>query len=232
MKRVLITGANRGIGLALVRNFVNRGDQVFPGYRAIENSPDLEGVAAQRPGQVYLIQLDVSDLASIKNSVQLVAEQVGGLDILVNNAAIHLGDENLLEVEGEKLIQLHRVNSVGPILVAQQFIHLLKLGEDPCIINVSSEAGSISRMDHFRGYGYYGSKAAENMYTRSLAFDPETEGITVIAIHPGWVRTDMGGREAPLPPADSAAGIVNVIDALTPQDNGKFFTWEGKPYPW
>lgn len=232
MKRVLITGANRGIGLALLRNFVDRGDQVFPGYRAIENSPDLEGIAAQRPGQVHLIQLDVSDLASIKNSVQLVAEQVGGLDILINNAAIHLGDENLLEVQGEKLIQLHLVNSVGPILVAQQFIHLLKLGDDPCIINVSSEAGSISRMDHFRGYGYYGSKAAENMYTRSLAFDPETEGITVIAIHPGWVRTDMGGPEAPLPPADSAAGIVNVIDALTPQDNGKFFTWEGKPYPW
>jgi NAD(P)-dependent dehydrogenase (short-subunit alcohol dehydrogenase family) len=87
-------------------------------------------------------------------------------------------------------------------------------------------------MDHFRGYGYYGSKAAENMYTRALAFDPETEGITVIAVHPGWVRTDMGGTKAPLSASDSAAGILNVIDALTPEDNGKFYTWEGKEYPW
>lgn len=232
MKRVLITGANRGIGLALVRKFVDRGDRVFAGYRSLENSPTLEGIPAQRPGEVYLIRLDVSDLTSIGRSVQLVKDQVDGLDILINNAAVHLGDENLSGVESKKLLEALQVNSVGPILVAQQFIHLLKQGDDPCIINVSSEAGSISRMDQFRGYGYYGSKAAENMYTRALAFDPETEGVIVIAVHPGWVRTDMGGPEAHISSAESAAGIVHVIDALTPQDNGKFFTWEGNEYPW
>jgi NAD(P)-dependent dehydrogenase (short-subunit alcohol dehydrogenase family) len=232
MKRVLITGANRGIGLALVEKFVERGDRVFAGYRSLGNSPGLEDLATQYPNGIDLVQLDVIDQASIEKSVQLVKERVEGLDILINNAAIHLGDEKLSEVESGELLELLQVNAVGPILVAQGFIHLLEQGDQPLIINISSEAGSVSKMNNFRGYGYYGSKAAENMYTRALAFDPETAGITVIAIHPGWVRTEMGGPEAPLSVSESAAGILKVIDGLTPQDNGKFFTWEGMEYPW
>jgi NAD(P)-dependent dehydrogenase (short-subunit alcohol dehydrogenase family) len=87
-------------------------------------------------------------------------------------------------------------------------------------------------MDHFRGYNYYGSKAAMNMYTRSLAWDSETEGVTVIAIHPGWVRTDMGGSDAHLSTEQSAKGLMKVTENLTPTDNGKFYTWEGNEYPW
>lgn len=232
MRRVLISGANRGLGLALVRKFMDREDRIFAGYRSLENSPDLESLASQHPDQVYLIQLDVTDRESIKKSVRLVNEQVTGLDILINNAAVHLGDEKLSQVRSGKLLDALQVNAVGPVLVAQQFAKLLKQGDQPRIINVSSEAGSISRMNKFRGYGYYGSKAAENMYTRALAFDPETRGITVVAIHPGWVRTDMGGPEAPLSASESAVGIVKVIDNLSPQDNGKFFTWQGDEYPW
>jgi NAD(P)-dependent dehydrogenase (short-subunit alcohol dehydrogenase family) len=182
--------------------------------------------------EVSAVRLDVSNLASILDCVELVKAQVESLDILVNNAAVHLGDEKLSAVKDRILLETMKINAVGPVLVAQQFIHLLRNGDQPRIINVSSEAGSVSRMDHFRGYGYYGSKAAENMYTRALAFDPETDGVTVIAIHPGWVRTDMGGPQAPLSVSESAGGIVNVIDALTPEDNGKFFTWEGVEYPW
>lgn len=232
MRRVLITGANRGIGLALVRKFLNRGDQVFAGYRSMENSADLLDIAANNPGEVSAIPLDVANLTSILECVQLVTQQADRLDILVNNAAVHLGDEKLSMVKSDKLLRALQINAVGPVLVAQKFIDLLGAADQPLIINVSSEAGSVSKMEKFRGYGYYGSKAAENMYTRALAFDPETDGITVIAIHPGWVRTDMGGPEAPLLAADSAEGILKVIDALTPKDNGKFFTWEGREYPW
>jgi NAD(P)-dependent dehydrogenase (short-subunit alcohol dehydrogenase family) len=230
--QVLITGANRGIGLSLVRIFVERGDLVFAGCRSLEKASDLKDIAAQHPELVKAIPLDVTDLGSIVECVQMVAAQADSLDILINNAAVHMGDENLSAVKSDDLLNTLQVNAVGPILVSQQFIHLLKNGEQPRIINISSEAGSISRMDHFRGYGYYGSKAAENMYTRALAFDPETDGVTVVAIHPGWVRTDMGGPEAHLSASASAAGILNVIDALTPQDNGKFYTWEGTEYPW
>jgi NAD(P)-dependent dehydrogenase (short-subunit alcohol dehydrogenase family) len=87
-------------------------------------------------------------------------------------------------------------------------------------------------MNRFRGFGYSGSKAALNMYTRCLVLEPKMEGITIIALHPGWVRTDMGGPDARLTTAESAEGILRVIEALTREDNGKFFTWEGKELLW
>ena len=124
------------------------------------------------------------------------------------------------------------MNAVGQVLVAQQFLDLLKAGTNPKIINVTSEAGSISTMNRFRGYYYFGSKAAMNMFSRSMAWDPDTGGIITIALHPGWVRTDMGGSDADLSVTESAEGILKVIAGLRPEDNGKFFTWDGKEYPW
>jgi len=124
------------------------------------------------------------------------------------------------------------VNAVGHLLVTKKFLGLLKAGNAPRIINITSEAGSISKMERFRGYYYFASKAAMNMFTRSLAWDPETDRMTTIAMHPGWVRTDMGGSEADLSVTESAAGILKVVAALTLQDNGKFYTWDGKEYPW
>jgi len=232
MKRILITGANRGIGLELARQYALRGDQVFAGCRSPKQAAGLEKISVKYPGKVTLIPLEVTDEESIVQCAVRVAEEVEGLDILINNAAINLGDESLSEVVADGLLKTLHANAVGPVLVAQKFIHLLKNGIDPKIVNISSESGSISNMRHFRGYAYYGSKAAENMYTRSLACDPETAGITVIAVHPGWVRTDMGGPEAHLSAADSAAGILKVVDGLTPEDNSKFYTWEGAEYPW
>jgi len=114
------------------------------------------------------------------------------------------------------------VNAVGQVLVAQRFLDLLKAGTNPKIINITSEAGSISTMDRFRGYYYFGSKAAMNMFSRSMAWDPDTAGIITIASHPGWVRTDMGGSDADLSVSESAEGILKVIAGLRPEDNGKF----------
>jgi NAD(P)-dependent dehydrogenase (short-subunit alcohol dehydrogenase family) len=124
------------------------------------------------------------------------------------------------------------INAVGQMLMAKHFVDLLKAGDDPKIINISSEAGSISQMTSFRGYYYYGSKALLNMFTRALACDPEAQGIIVTMIHPGWVRTDMGGPEAHISVTQSAEGLLKVIDGLTFEDNGKFYTWEGNEYPW
>jgi len=232
MKHILITGANRGIGLGLVRAYAARGDLVFAACRKPENAADLGILAAQYGPKIVMVPLDVTDENSIKKCADLVNAQVGKLDILINNAGINLGDEKLSEVRSDVLLKTLLVNAVGPILVAQQFRALLTKGSEPKIVNISSESGSISKMIRFRGYAYYGSKAAENMVTRSLAFDPESEGITVIAMHPGWVRTDMGGPEAHLSPVESAAGILKVTDELTPEDNGRFYTWDGSEHPW
>ncbi len=232
MKRILITGANRGVGLELAIQYVARGDQVFAGCRSPENAAALDELSTNHPGQVVILPLDVTNEQSIIQCATKVATEVDGLDILINNAAVHGGDEHLSEVKAEILLRVLHVNAVSAVLVAQAFIQLLKKGNHPKLINVSSEAGSIERMGHFRGYNYYGSKAALNMYTRSLAWEPEIEGVTVIAIHPGWVRTDMGGPAAHLSTTESAQGLRKVIDSLTTEDNGKFFTWEGNEYPW
>jgi NAD(P)-dependent dehydrogenase (short-subunit alcohol dehydrogenase family) len=232
MKRILITGANRGIGLELVQQYAESGDLIFAGCRSPEKAAALEEIAKNFPGQITILPLEVTNEERIAQCATQVAAQVNALDILINNAAVHGGDEHLSEVKTETLLEVIHINAVGAVLITQAFIEFLKKGNDPKLINVSSEAGSIERMDHFRGYNYYGSKAAMNMYTRSLAWDPETEGIIVIAIHPGWVRTDMGGPDAHLSIAESAKGLLKVTNGLTPEDNGKFLTWEGTEYPW
>lgn len=233
MKRILITGANRGVGFELASQCAARGDRIFAGCRSLEKAGALEKIAAEHPGKVTILPLDVTDEASIAESAARVAAEVEALDILFNNAAANFGDETCLsDVKAEILLNATHINAVGAVLVAQGFIALLQKGIHPKLVNVSSEAGSITGMTHFRGYHYYGSKAAMNMYTRALAWDPETEGITVIAIHPGWVRTDMGGPDAHLSTDQSAAGLLKVTDGLTTADNAKFYTWEGSELPW
>lgn len=232
MRRVLITGANRGIGLGLVRQCLKRGYRVFAGCRSPEDAADLHDLSGQSSGLLNIVPLDVSDEEVIAECVQLVGAEVDRLDLLINNAAIHPNEGSLSAVKREELLQSFLVNAVGPVLVAQYFMHLLKNGYSPKIINISSEAGSISKMTQFRGYGYYGSKAAVNMFTRSLAFDSETEGVIVIALHPGWVRTEMGGPNAYLSTDESAVYILKVIDGLKDEDNGKFYNWEGIEHPW
>lgn len=233
MKRILITGANRGVGLELTLQLAARGDRIFAGCRSPEKADGLEEIAARHPGQVTILPLEVTDEGSIAESAARVAAEVEALDVIFNNAGSNFGDETCLsDVKAEVLLKAVHINAVGAVLVAQGFIALLHKGMDPKLVNISSEAGSITNMDHFRGYHYYGSKAAMNMYTRALAWDPETEGITVIAIHPGWVRTDMGGPDAHLSTAQSAAGLLKVTDGLTLADNGNFYTWEGSELPW
>jgi NAD(P)-dependent dehydrogenase (short-subunit alcohol dehydrogenase family) len=232
MKRVLITGANRGIGLELSTQYATRGDRVFAGCRFPEKTGNLEELAARFPGQVNILPLDVTAARGIEDCAGLVQAETDGLDILINNAAINMGDERLSDVKAEALLKTFLVNAVGAVLVSQKFVPILKNGVNPKLVNISSEAGSISHMRQFRGYGYYASKSAMNMFSRSLAFDPEMEGVIVIALHPGWVRTDMGGINAHLSPAESALGIMKVIDGLTPVSNGRFFTWDGREYPW
>ena len=232
MRRILITGANRGVGLELARQSLERGDRVFAGCRDPGQAIDLQALGAAHPGQLTVLTLDVTDEASLDASKEVVREQVEALDVLFNNAAILLGDETIANLDAETVIQTLRVNAVGPMLVAQRYLDLLKAGNAPRIVNISSEAGSISRMMHFRGYAYYGSKAALNMFTRALAFDPNAQGVIVIALHPGWVRTDMGGSTATLSPSESVQGILKVAHSLTRADVGKFYTYAGEEYPW
>jgi NAD(P)-dependent dehydrogenase (short-subunit alcohol dehydrogenase family) len=232
MNRILITGANRGLGLELTRLCAARGDRVFAGCRAPERDTELKDLSARSNGRVSILPLEITDTVSLDQCVQEVRSEVDALDMLINNAAINAEGETLRTFDAEKAAQQWMVNAVGQVLAAQKFLDLLQAGNDPKIINVTSEAGSISTMNHFRGYYYFGSKAAMNMFSRSMAWDPDTAGIITIALQPGWMRTDMGGSHADLSVTESAEGILKVIANLTSEDNGKFYTWEGKEYPW
>jgi NAD(P)-dependent dehydrogenase (short-subunit alcohol dehydrogenase family) len=232
MKRILITGANRGVGFGLAEGYAARGDRVFAGCRSTNRATELDELASNFPGQVTILPLDVADEESIAKSAAIVAEKSAAIDILFNNAAIGSSGENVKTFQAEKALHILHVNSVGQIQVTKHFIDLVKEGTGPVIVNISSEAGSITNMTTFRGYYYSASKSALNMFTRALAADPETEGITVIALHPGWVRTDMGGPDAHISVTESAAGIIMVVAELTPEDNGHFYTWEGNEVPW
>ena len=230
--RILITGANRGLGLELARLCAARGDRVFAGCRSPEQDTALKDLSAQSSGRVSILPLAITDAASLDRCLQQVRSDVDALDMLINNAAINDEGETLRTFDAEKAAQQWMVNAVGQVLVAQKFLDLLKAGMDPKIINVTSEAGSISTMNRFRGYYYFGSKAAMNMFSRSMAWDPDTTGIITIALQPGWMRTDMGGSNADLSVTEAAEGILKVVANLTPEDNGKFYTWDGKEYPW
>ena len=232
MKQILITGANRGVGLELTRQSVQRGDKVWAGCRSPEKATDLEDLSAIYPGQVTIIPLEITNEESIADCAAQIATEIDRLDIIFNNAAIYSDGENIKSFSANDALEMLNVNAVGQMLVVKHFTKFLVTADEPKLINISSEAGSISTMTSFRGYYYFGSKALLNMFSRALAWDPEISGITVAAIHPGWVRTDMGGPDAHISVTQSAAGIIQVTDALTSQDNGNFYTWDGDEHPW
>jgi NAD(P)-dependent dehydrogenase (short-subunit alcohol dehydrogenase family) len=228
---VLITGANRGLGECLVNRFAAEGWLVFAGQRALAGSSASVRDVSDR---VTLLGLDVTTTESVARAVKGVSERTRGLDVLINNAAVnprHEYEALLGELDFDAIRLAYDVNAVGPLRVIQAFLPLLERGERKLIVNVSSEAGSLQHSWRDRSYGYCMSKAALNMQTTILARALEPRGLNAIAIHPGWMRTEMGGPDAALDPAESADGMYRVINdanASTP----RFVQHDGQPFPW
>ena len=232
-RRVLITGASRGIGLELARLYAASGALVFAACRDPAR-------AAHRSEPVVVVPLDVTDGASIAAAVERVSARVDALDLLVNNAGVYPGSvaaqlaatTRLGALDGGAMLEVFRVNTVAPVIVAQAFAPLLRRGAVPRLVNVSSDAGSLARRDKGCNYTYPASKAALNMMTRCLAGDLAADGVIVVSVHPGFVRTDMGGPAAPRDPGETLPSLVRVIDGLTLADTGLFFNWDGTPVAW
>jgi NAD(P)-dependent dehydrogenase (short-subunit alcohol dehydrogenase family) len=227
MPSVLITGANRGLGLCLVQKFSAEGWQVF----AAERTP----TASQRAlPHVNSVSLDVQDPDSIAGAARSVAELSGGLDVLINNAAVNPRpdyDSLLGELDFSAMQLAYDVNALGPLRVIEGLLPLLERGQRKLVVNVSSEAGSLRHSWRDRSYGYCMSKAALNMQTTILDRALKSRGFNVLALHPGWMRTDMGGQDAHLDPVESAEGIYQVVhtaSAATP----RFLQHDGKEFPW
>ena len=232
MPSILITGANRGLGLTFAKQYAAAGWRVYAGCRAPDEADTLNAVAATTAGQVSVHGLDIGD----GTSVAALAAALKGepLDVLLNNAGIYLGKkEGFGETDYDDWLETLRINTLAPLRMVEALIDNVVASERKQIVLISSKMGSMADNATTGGaYLYRSSKAALNAVMRSLAVDLAERGVTVMAFHPGWVSTDMGGHDAPVTPAVSIHGMREVIETLTPADSGRFLDYEGKEVPW
>lgn len=229
MPTYLITGANRGIGLELTRQLTSRGDTVIGTARNPDAAADLRSLTDR------VEQLDTSDEASILALAQRLKGQP--IDVLINNAGVFL-DGRALSSEGttsEEMLETYRINVVGPFLLTRVLAPNLEQGDRKLAIQVSSNLGSIAaaKSEGRAGWAAYSaSKAALNMVCVLMDNELQKQGVASVALHPGWVKTDMGGEGADLEREDAAAHIINTIDGLTPDAHPGFVRYDGEPMPW
>ena len=228
--RVVITGASRGLGLEFTRRYLEAGDQIFALARAPERSHALIGMAGDR---LVCVECDVGDEASIQTAFTAVAASTDGIDLLLNNAATYgAHDDRLQTLQSEEMVRVFEVNTLGPILVTREFLPLLRKGKNPKVVHLTSLMGSI---DDNRGggkYSYRVSKVGLNMASRNMALELAGDRIISVVIHPGWVRTDMGGLGAPLSIEEAVGAMVKTIAGLSQKHSGQFVDRHGKPAPW
>ena len=223
-RTVLITGANRGIGLELARQYA------AAGWRVIGTARKPDAASELRELDASIVQLDVTDASSVER----MAQDLTGtpIDLLINNAGIQPLMWTLEEVDFDDFERALAVNTVGPVRVTRALLPHLRAGTLRRIVNVTTNLSSIAENTEGGFYGYRESKAALNMFTKSLAADLGEEGFVCIVLHPGWVKTDLGGPQAPLAVGDSVRGMIDVIERLSPADNGTFWTHAGEQMAW
>ena len=229
---ILVTGANRGLGLALTERLLNGGHQVCTISR--HQSDGLLGLHSRFPDTLRRFPGDVTDEFSIRAALEAIAGEVSHLDILINNAAVHLEQAAppIEEADFAGYLPSFEVNSIGPLVVVKHALPLLRKGEGRLIANISSEAGSIGKARRKAEYSYCMSKAALNMASRLLQNALKEDGIKVLAIHPGWFSSDMGGAEAPITPAEAAEPIVALLMGPPDLAGPVFVTSRGEAMDW
>ena len=225
MTTTLITGANRGIGLELARQYASDGDRVLACCRNPNEAKELKAIE-----NAEVFQLDVADDTSVKTLKANLGDTP--IDILINNAGINLEPQSFEEMDFDKWEETFRVNSIGPFRVVQALIDNLKSGNDKKIVMISSQMGSVEVVTYGGVFAYSSSKAALKMITNIIANRFRKDGIIAVPVHPGWVRTDMGGSNASLSTKESAAGICKVVAGLTIKTSGHYFQHDGEELPW
>ncbi|MDY7095855.1 MAG: SDR family oxidoreductase [Acidobacteriota bacterium] len=232
MRKVLITGANRGLGLEMARQCLEQGDRGFAACRNPQDAAELLELQRHHGDGLTLVEVELADDASIRQALETVGQHTDGLDLLLNNAGVMPLHETPETLDGATLDETFHINCTAPMLVVREALPLLRRGTQPKVLNISSSLGSLTNKTTGGLYAYCASKAALNMLSRTLAHDLHRHGITVVAIHPGWVQTDMGGPRAPLEAPEAVRGILQVAATVSLQQSGQFLTWEGEEHPW
>ena len=233
IKTAFITGADKGLGFSLVQRFLREGIRVFAGQHHLNN--DLSELAKSFPQALTPISLDVTKSDSVSQAADSVSKLNPTLDILINNAGVMLETRTpLLELDLAHLplFETMDVNAFGPLRVVQQFLPLLEKGDHKLILNVSSEAGSIADCWRESEFAYCMSKAALNMQSKILQNYLKPRGFKVLAVHPGWMKTDMGGTNADIHPDQAAEGIFKLAVKDWNLDDEIYMDYHGQPMTW
>lgn len=231
-RRVVVTGAARGLGLEFTRQLLAGGARVVAACRRPGEATALTALAAAHPGHLHVLPLDVGSEHGRRAFAEEVAGLHDGLDLLVNNAGVLPAGERFGQLEAATLELALATNAVAPLMLAQALVPLLVRGERPRVANLSSVMGSVARTDAFRSPSYCISKAALNMASVLMARALNPRGIGVLTLHPGWVRTDMGGDQAPLSPSESVHGLLALILGRPGLPAGEFLGPDGGALPW
>jgi NAD(P)-dependent dehydrogenase (short-subunit alcohol dehydrogenase family) len=231
METVLITGANRGIGLELTRQYLDKQTRVLAACRTPETAQALLELKQSNPETLRIFPLEVTDEHSVKTLAESVRNET--IDVLINNAGISGGErQDIQEMDYSRWALTLAVNTISPFRVTVALLDNLRRSRSPRIITLSSQLGSMLRPSSTGNYAYRSSKAAVNKVMQGLAVDLRSENIIVCPVHPGWVQTDMGGTKADLTVQDSASGLIRLIGRLQLSDSGHFLKWNGEEHPW
>ena len=228
---ILVTGANKGIGFEICRQLARLGHRVILSARSAERGEDAVNSLAKENIKVVFLLLDTSDVGSILRAARELKGRIEALHVLINNAAIlDIWQGSILEAKAAGLRDTFVTNTLGPILLTQALLPLLRAGKPSRVINVSSQLGSVQNMtDGWPGYGI--SKAALNAATRKLAQALAPLGVSVNAASPGWVRTEMGTESAPLTVEHGAQNIIRLVTDV-PHTLTNHFLEENGEIPW
>jgi len=231
-RTILITGANRGIGLELTRQYLRDGGWMIEACcRNPGDAADLRRLADGSEGRVRVHRLEVTDAGQIASLAKTLSGRP--IDILLNNAGVMGSRQQLGGPLDEKTwLDIFRVNTIAPVRIAQALLENVATSERRIIASMTSRMGSIDDNTSGGHYYYRTSKAALNMAMRSLAVDLKNRGVTVVVLHPGWVKTAMGGDSAPLSVEQSVSGLREVLSSLAPGRSGRFIAFDGAEIPW
>lgn len=206
---------------------------MFASCRDPEEAAELAALAEVQPDRVTVVGCDVADDGSVRAAAATVGGRVDGLELVLNNAGVGGWRGGIEELDLDEVVRVFGVNALGPLRVAREFLPLLCAGAEPRrMVQMTSLMGSIADNRSGGAYPYRISKCALNMATVNLARELAANRIVSVALHPGWVRTDMGGSGANLPVDEAVAALLGTIEGLSMEDSGRFFDRNGEPLPW
>ena len=230
MTNVLVTGANRGLGLGFVTNYLGKNVNVVSTTRELKSSKELLALKEKFPNNLEIFELDLLKEGAGYALANFLGDRP--IDILINNAGVGSTNQHLQAVSPKPWLEVLKVNLIAPLMVTQSIIDNVKKGSDKKIYFLSSQLGSIADNTSGGMYIYRSSKTGLNQIVKSLSVDLKPQGITVVSLHPGWVKTDMGGPNAPVSIDESIEGMMQVIYSTDIRDTGRFLNYDGKELPW